>query len=114
MSLLFDQNLSDQIPARIADLFPESRHVKSIGLDQGKDAAIVKWAGRNDYVIVSKDTDFYQSSIALGYPRKFIWLRVGNCPTSFIVELIRSKADIILEFMARDEESVLILDKPHS
>lgn len=114
MKLLFDQNLSDRIPSRIADLFPESTHVKTIGLEREEDAAIVKWAERNDYAIVSKDTDFYQTSIALGYPRKFIWLRVGNCSTSLVVDLIRLRGDVIREFIMSEAESVLVLDRSSS
>jgi predicted nuclease of predicted toxin-antitoxin system len=83
-------------------------------LERGEDAAIVKWAGRNDYSIISKDTDFYQTSLALGYPRKFIWLRVGNCSTSLVVDLIRLREDVIREFIRSEAESVLILDRSDS
>lgn len=111
MKLLFDQNLSDRIPLQVADLFPESTHVKSIGLDRGEDASLAQWATRNDYTIVSKDGDFYQRSMVFGHPPKFVWLRVGNCSTALIVDLIREYEAVIREFIEGEIESALILQR---
>ena len=114
MKLLFDQNLSDRIPSQIADLFPESTHVKAIHLEREDDDVVAQWAKENGCVIISKDTDFYQRSMVLGHPPKFVWLRVGNCSTSFVVDLLRARADIINEFGASAAESVLILSRVSS
>lgn len=111
MKLLLDQNLSDRIPARIADLFPGSTHVKAIDLTQADDSVIAEWAKREGFAIVSKDTDFYQRSMVFGHPPKFLWLRVGNCSTAVIVELLREHKDLIYAFGASNEESVLILQR---
>ncbi|MEP6497481.1 hypothetical protein NDI40_06035 [Microcoleus vaginatus ZQ-A3] len=40
-------------------------------------------------MIVSKDSDFYQRSLIYGHPPKFIYLRVCNCSTSKIVQILR-------------------------
>ena len=64
---------------------------------------------RGQFTIVSKDTDFYQRAVALGSPPKFIWLRVGNCTTATIVDLLRKHSPIIREFIAAETESVLVL-----
>jgi len=109
--LLLDQNLSDRIPARILDLFPGSIHVKALELERADDGVIVEWAKREGFVIASKDTDFYQRSIAFGHPPKFLWLRVGNCSTALVIALLREKAEIIRTFEASNAESVLILDR---
>lgn len=111
MKLLFDQNLSDSIPFQITDLFPESTHVTAIGLERGEDDSVAKWAIRNDYTIVSKDADFYQRSMVFGYPSKSVWLRVGDCSTDVVVDLLRSQSGVITEFGGSAAESVLILDK---
>ena len=58
MKLLFDQNLSDQLVTLLADLFPNSTHVKTIGLNTAADTELWDYARDNDYLIVSKDTDF--------------------------------------------------------
>jgi predicted nuclease of predicted toxin-antitoxin system len=81
VKLLLDEDLSDKIVAGISDLFPDCAHVKSVALMRADDAAIADWARHHGFSIVSKDTDFYQRSVAFGSPPKFIWLRVGNCGT---------------------------------
>jgi predicted nuclease of predicted toxin-antitoxin system len=111
VKLLLDENLSDKIVARISDLFPDCAHVKGVALMQADDASIADWARHHDSSIVSKDTDFYQRSVALGSPPKFIWLRVGNCGTEIIVDLLRSQHALIRDFLANETESVLVLDR---
>lgn len=111
MKLLLDQNLSDRIPARIADLFPGSTHVKVPELASVDDSVIADWAKREGFMIVSKDTDFYQRSMVFGHPPKFVWLRIGNCSTAFVVDLLRANTELICAFGASDAESVLILER---
>ena len=79
MKLLLDENLSDRIISRIADLFPDSTHVKAVGLREADDFVVWEWAKKHGFTIVSKDTDFHQKAILFGPPPKFIWLRVGRC-----------------------------------
>jgi predicted nuclease of predicted toxin-antitoxin system len=40
--------------------FPDTAHVADIGLAQATDRQIWEYASQNDYVIVSKDSDFRQ------------------------------------------------------
>lgn len=63
MKLLLDENLSDQVIYRIVDLYPNSQHVKTLGLINTDDAIIWKYAKTNGFIIVSKDSDFHQHSI---------------------------------------------------
>jgi predicted nuclease of predicted toxin-antitoxin system len=109
MKLLLDENLSDRIVYRIGDLYPESEHVKALGLIHTDDALIWKYAKENDFVIVSKDSDFHQRSLLYGHPPKFIYLRIGNSPTSRIVEILRNNFEIINEFVDSESESILVL-----
>lgn len=111
MKLLLDENLSGKIVARISDLFPDCTHVKNVALMQADDAAIAEWAARHSFSIVSKDTDFYHRSVALGSPPKFIWLRIGNCGAEVIVDLLRSQHALIRDFIASETESVLVLER---
>ena len=109
MKLLFDQNVSDRIIPRVADLFPESAHIKSVSLKEADDSIVWEWAKQNGFTIVSKDTDFYQRAIVLGHPPKLIWLRVGNCPTRLIIALLRTRHEIIRQFIESETESLLVL-----
>jgi predicted nuclease of predicted toxin-antitoxin system len=76
--LLLDENLSDRIIDKIIDLYPDSQHVKTLGLINTDDALIWEFAKFNNFVIVSKDSDFHQRSLLYGHPPKFIYLRIGN------------------------------------
>ncbi len=109
MKLLLDENLSDRIIHRIVDLYPNSEHVKTLGLINTDDAIIWKYAKTNGFVIVSKDSDFYQRSLLYGHPPKFIYLRIGNSQTSKIVQILRDNFDTIIQFENRESESILVL-----
>lgn len=108
MKLLFDANLSPDLVPRLAELFPGSEHVVSIGLDM-PDTAIWEHAGENGFVIVSKDSDFEQRVLVYGPPPKVIWVRLGNCRTGVVESLLRQRLDQIREFAASASESLLAL-----
>jgi predicted nuclease of predicted toxin-antitoxin system len=109
VKLLLDENLSDRVIHRIIDLYPDSEHVKTLGLINTDDAVIWEYAKVNDFVIVSKDSDFHQRSLLYGSPPKFIYLRVGNCPTSKITQILRDNLDTIIQFEGSETESLLVL-----
>jgi predicted nuclease of predicted toxin-antitoxin system len=111
VKLLLDENVSDRIIPSIADLFPGSTHIKSVGLKDADDSAVWNWAKRNQFTIVSKDADFHQRAVVFGHPPKFIWLRVGNCPTSLITSLLKSRSEIIRQFIQTETESILVLER---
>jgi len=109
MKLLFDQNLSPRLPRLLSDLYPDSAHVREVGLRDATDTVIWIHAKQNGLVIVSKDSDFQQRSLLLGHPPKFIWLRVGNCPVQLIQELLRRHSAAIHTFEQSPTESHLML-----
>ena len=82
MKLLFDQNLSHKLALRLADLFPDSEHVRSVGLKTAIDTVVWDYAKNNGLMIVSKDSDFHQMSFLYGFPPKVVWVRLGNCSTT--------------------------------
>lgn len=109
MKLLLDENLSDRIINRIVDLYPNSEQVKTLLLTNTDDAIIWEYAKANDFVIVSKDADFHQRSLVYGHPPKFIYLRIGNSPTSKIVQILRENFNTIVQFEESEMESILVL-----
>lgn len=111
MKLLLDENISDRIVAHLSDLFPGSTHVNDAGLAQADDSAIWDWARQNDYAIVSKDTDFAARVVAFGPPPKLVWLRVGNCTTATIVDLLRARHAVVDEFLADERDGLLVLER---
>jgi len=109
VKLLLDENLSHRILPRIVDCYPGSSHVKDHGLSQADDETVWTFAAQNGFAIVSKDADFHQRSLVRGHPPKFIYLRLGNCPTRRIVQVLRDQLDVIVEFDGRTHESLLVL-----
>lgn len=104
MKLLFDQNLSPKLPARLADLHPGSEHVLNLGLDQATDEEVWDHARANGFAIVTKDAD-YPNLVALrGHPPKVIWLRLGNCTTRQVEGSIRAN-DPAVQAFANDPTS---------
>ncbi|MBV9657603.1 MAG: DUF5615 family PIN-like protein [Verrucomicrobia bacterium] len=53
MKLLFDQNLSPRLPGLLSDLYPDSVHVRNIGLRDASDTVIWSHAQEHGFVIVS-------------------------------------------------------------
>jgi predicted nuclease of predicted toxin-antitoxin system len=109
VKLLLDENLSDKIIPKIIDLYPNSAHVKTLALTNTDDSVIWEYAKVNNFAIVSKDADFHQRSLLYGYPPKFIYLRIGNSPTSKIVQVLRNNLDTITLFWDSEVESILVL-----
>jgi predicted nuclease of predicted toxin-antitoxin system len=110
VKLLFDENFSDRIVRKIIDLYPESAHVKNLALNTTDDGIIWEYANKNNFSIISKDSDFYQRSLLYGHPPKFIYLRIGNSPTSNIVRILRDNFDTISQFAIGELESILVLE----
>jgi predicted nuclease of predicted toxin-antitoxin system len=109
MKLLLDENLSDRIIDKIIDLYPDSAHVKTLALTNTDDSLIWEYAKANSFVIVSKDSDFHQRSLLYGHPPKFIFLRIGNSPTSKIVQILTDNFFTIIQFYSSETESILVL-----
>ena len=109
MKLLFDQNLSHKLARHLADLFPDSTHVREIGLKEAEDLAVWEYAKQQNFVIVSKDADFHQRSFVFGFPPKVVWIRLGNCTTAEVEQVIRKDFTIIKTFAEDEEAAFLIL-----
>jgi predicted nuclease of predicted toxin-antitoxin system len=107
--LLLDENLSPQLLAPLADLFPGSTHVRDVGLAMATDEMVWTRATREGLVIVSKDADFQQRSFVLGAPPKVVWIRRGNCSTQDIENLLRQHHADLLAFEQDNEAAFLAL-----
>ncbi|PSF38228.1 hypothetical protein C7H19_07095 [Aphanothece hegewaldii CCALA 016] len=109
MKLLFDHNLSPRLVERLVDLYPNSNHLYLMGLDQASDQVIWETAKLQDYLIVTKDSDFNELLILKGFPPKIIWIRLGNCTTKAIESLLRDNYEIILTFLQNNVMRIIAL-----
>lgn len=109
MKLLFDENLSHKLARLLEDIFPNSIHVRDVGLKATDDPLVWEYAKNNGLILVSKDADMHQRSFLFGPPPKVIWVRLGNCSTSDVENLLRQHVPTIGVFSDDLYASFLVL-----
>lgn len=110
MKLLFDQNLSPRLCTQLQNVWPDSAHVRALGLAAADDADIWAYAQQHGFTIVSKDGDFSARSFLHGAPPKVIWLTVGNCSTDEIERHLRSRRTAIETFAVDPDATLLVIE----
>ncbi len=109
MRLLLDENLSEFVLPAIADLYPESLHVRLLGAGGAPDNMVWQLAKEHSCVLVTRDEDFLRLSIVRGAPPKVVWLSVGNCSNQEIIHLLRTRHQNIQEFYGHEQATFLTL-----
>ncbi len=109
MRLLFDENLSHYLVGLLEALFPDSVHVRDLGLERADDGAIWAYAAANGHAIVSKDEDFAERALLEGPPPKVVWIRLGNCTTPTVDALLRSRCEDLAAFAADTDAALIVL-----
>jgi predicted nuclease of predicted toxin-antitoxin system len=109
VKLLFDHNLSPALANRLQDLYPNSNHVYRLDLDRIPDIEVWEYARQEDFLIVTKDSDFSDICLLRGFPPKIIWVRRGNCKTAEIEEILRRHNGDIEELNNDETVGVLAL-----
>ena len=61
---------------------------------------IWKFAEQEDFLIGTKDADFSDLCLLLGFPPKVIWIRRDNCRTFEIAEILRHHYDDVEALLA--------------
>ena len=106
MKILLDENISYRLITRIVAAFPDTHHVKDLGLTHVNDHTIFKQARSLGFdAIITNDDDFQNILIERGAPPKIIWLRTGNTITENIIEILKLKKDIIIDFIENPSHS---------
>jgi predicted nuclease of predicted toxin-antitoxin system len=107
--LFFDEPLSEELCTALADIFPGSLHIRLLGYGGAADAVIWELARQHECLVVSKDEDFQRLAILRGAPPKFVWIRLGNCTTDDVAQLLRRHREDITRFNEQNEATVLEL-----
>jgi predicted nuclease of predicted toxin-antitoxin system len=58
---------------------------------------------------VTKDSDFNELMVANGFPPKVIWIRLGNCTTNQVEQLLRQQYTLIEAFIQDPSAGLLEL-----
>lgn len=110
MKLLFDHNLSYRLIRSLQREYPDSQHVREVGLSEATDEAVWRHAVEQGLTIVTKDADFHQRSFLFGHPPKVVWVRCGNASTAVIERLLRDRHIDLIQFSTNAEGAVLIIE----
>lgn len=65
------------------------------------------FAREHGYIIVSKDSDFYDRACLEQKPPKVIWIALGNCSTAEIERRLRLLVEQVEAFVADEQAFVL-------
>jgi predicted nuclease of predicted toxin-antitoxin system len=109
LKLLVDENLPLRLVHDLADLFPDSVHVNSVGFGHTPDGLIWEYAQAHEFAFLTKDKDFASLSLARGAPPKVILLQTGNCSADEVLSIVRSNAIRFAEFEGDAQRALLIL-----
>lgn len=83
--------------------FPGSSHVIYLGLDQADDSRVREYAAEHGFTLATKNTDMVDLCVVKGAPPQILWFRVGNCPTSVILDVLEVNDARIKAFEASSQ-----------
>jgi predicted nuclease of predicted toxin-antitoxin system len=109
MKLLFDENISYRILKMVLEAYPDSSHAKTEKLMHVDDKNVWEFAKKNNFTIVTNDSDFNDLNILRGFPPKIIWLRIGNTSTQNIAKMLIEKQTEINAFISDSENGILYI-----
>ncbi|MDR3183879.1 MAG: DUF5615 family PIN-like protein [Prevotellaceae bacterium] len=89
MKLLLDANLSWRLTTALAASFGNCAHVDHIGIRvPAKDIEIWNFARKNNYIIVTQDSDFCNLLAIHGFPPKVVLFKKGNTDKKTVLSLL--------------------------
>ncbi len=88
MKLLLDENLSRRIVPFLQTAYPGSTQITLVNMETASDQEVWEFARENEFVIVSKDSDFYDMTLVQGTPPRVIWIKAGNVTKGAISSLL--------------------------
>lgn len=95
MKFLLDHQLPPALAGHLRQRGFDSVHVLHIGLHEASDIEIYRYAIAHEYVIVSKDEDFFFIASQPSAQANVVWVRLGNCRTKTLLAAFdRSLASI--------------------
>ena len=111
MNLLFDQNISPRILKILPQELSDSQQVRFVGLEDSSDFEIFQFARKNDFAIVTFDSDFVDLNAMYGTPPKIVYLNTGNLSTQNTSDLLIDNMLRINHYLESDSDDILELIK---
>jgi predicted nuclease of predicted toxin-antitoxin system len=76
-------------------------------LEQTDDKTIRQYAIDNDFVIVTKDADFYEMTMLYGQPPKIVWLKMGNQSKAATIKTLQDYSKDIVQALLTDDHACI-------
>lgn len=103
MKFLIDAQLPTKLCEILGQFGFESKHVNEILQgDESSDQAIAKYADLHDFILITKDYDFYHSHMVLQTPQKLLLVNTGNIKNNQLFSLIRNNFIIISNSLSKN------------
>lgn len=111
MKFLCDVHISYKLVNHLNQLGHETVHVNQI-LDKWftKDSEIAEYANENDFIIVSKDSDFRDSFFIKRKPARLIKINLGNISNSELI-LIFNQVINLMKDISTENSFMIEIDK---
>ena len=106
MTFLVDNQLPQALVRFFISRGHQAKHVLDLGMDEASDAVIWKYAGENDFVIVTKDEDFISLSLQNGTKNQVVWVRLGNCRTPALLTAFENALPKLIQALQQGDRVV--------
>jgi predicted nuclease of predicted toxin-antitoxin system len=102
MRFLCDVHIPRSLSKQLSKAGHDSMHVNRLpDRWHSKDREIARFADQEDRILISKDSDFRDSCIVQGTPRKLIKVNLGNIPYTLLTSLFLDNLDRIARLNER-------------
>jgi predicted nuclease of predicted toxin-antitoxin system len=109
VKLLLDENLSRRLVPFLLNDYPGSTQIALLGMEQASDWDVWAYAKAQDFVIVTRDADYYDFCTIHGPPPKVIWLRTGNQSKAATLAALLNNRSIIEAALLSEEKACIEL-----
>lgn len=109
MKLLLDENLSRRIVPFLQTAFPGSTQVTLLGLEAASDSEVWQYAKTNDFVIVSRDSDFQERSLVAGHPPQVVWLKIPNRSKTIVLNILLDRYTEIEQALIEQNRACVVI-----
>ncbi|GHT21445.1 hypothetical protein FACS189430_01490 [Bacteroidia bacterium] len=72
------------------------------------DKEIIDIASREERIVITKDSDFFDYHLLKGYPPAILWLRIGNVKNKDLIEIIDTHLTKIQSLFTEEHSQLLI------
>ena len=97
--LLIDENLPFSLGVRLG---VDYIHASRIA-EQATDTLLWQTARENDWIVLTRDTDFFDRLLRHGVPPRVIWIRLGNVRKSDLLRIVEERWPAIQQLVQAND-----------